>query len=108
MLPFRNLSGDPAQDYFCDGMVEDIATGLSRINWLFVSAPRSADAWRGVEVDSCEIGRMLVNLHGQHEAQTLLDADSQRQILDTFGAASVPEAAAMITSCSPRLLFPAT
>lgn len=35
-----------------------------------------------------EIGRMLVNLHGQHEAQTLLDADSQRQILDTFGASA--------------------
>jgi len=38
VLPFQNMSGDPEQDYFCDGMVEDIITGLSRIRWLFVIA----------------------------------------------------------------------
>ena len=38
VLPFQNMSGDVEQDYFCDGMVEDIITGLSRIRWLFVIA----------------------------------------------------------------------
>src|SRR5207247_10273238 len=38
VLPFQNLSGDPAQDYFADGMVEAIITGLSRIKWLLVLA----------------------------------------------------------------------
>jgi adenylate cyclase len=36
VLPFQNMSGDPEQDYFADGMVDDIITGLSRIKWLFV------------------------------------------------------------------------
>src|SRR5215212_7815817 len=47
VLPFRNLSGDPTQDYFCDGMAEDITGGLSRINWLFVTARRSGAVYRG-------------------------------------------------------------
>ena len=38
VLPFQNMSGDPEQEYFVDGMVEDITTGLSRIKWLFVIA----------------------------------------------------------------------
>src|SRR6516162_655197 len=38
VLPFQNMSGDPEQEYFVDGMVEDIITGLSRIKWLFVIA----------------------------------------------------------------------
>jgi len=51
------LSGDPAQDYFCEGMAEDITAGLSRINWLFVIARSSGDAWRGAH--QCEAGRAL-------------------------------------------------
>ncbi len=42
VLPFTNMSGDPEQDYFADGMVEDIITGLSRIKWLFVVARNSS------------------------------------------------------------------
>jgi DNA-binding winged helix-turn-helix (wHTH) protein len=42
VLPFTNLSGDPQQDYFADGIVDDIITGLARINWLFVIARNSA------------------------------------------------------------------
>ena len=38
MLPFANMSGDPEQEYFADGMVEEIITALSRIRWLFVIA----------------------------------------------------------------------
>jgi TolB-like protein len=41
VLPFANLSGDPEQDYFADGMVDDIITGLARIKWLFVIARNS-------------------------------------------------------------------
>ena len=40
VLPFANLSGDPEQEYFADGMVEEIITALSRIRWLFVIAPQ--------------------------------------------------------------------
>ena len=42
VLPFTNLSGDPEQEYFADGMVEDIIAGLSRIKWLFVIARNRA------------------------------------------------------------------
>ncbi|RWL19823.1 MAG: transcriptional regulator, partial [Mesorhizobium sp.] len=41
VLPFSNLSGDPQQEYFADGMVDDIITGLARIKWLFVIARNS-------------------------------------------------------------------
>ena len=47
VLPFQNMSGDPEQDYFCDGMVEDIITGLSRIRWLFVIARNSSFVYKG-------------------------------------------------------------
>jgi TolB-like protein len=59
VLPFRNLSGDPAQEYLCDGMAEDITAGLSRIKWLFVTARSSAAIYRGHEVDPREAGRAL-------------------------------------------------
>ena len=47
VLPFQNMSGDSEQDYFCDGMVEDIITGLSRIKWLFVIARNSSFVYKG-------------------------------------------------------------
>ena len=47
VLPFANLSGDPEQDYFADGMVDDIITGLARINWLFVIARNSTFTYKG-------------------------------------------------------------
>ncbi len=59
VLPFQNMSGDVEQDYFCDGMVEDIITGLSRINWLFVIARNSSFAYKGKAVDMKQIGREL-------------------------------------------------
>jgi len=51
VLPFDNMSGDAEQDYFADGMVEDIITGLSRIKWLFVIARNSSFVYRGRSVD---------------------------------------------------------
>jgi adenylate cyclase len=46
VLPFTNMSGDPEQDYFADGVVEDIITGLSRIRWLFVIARNSSFVYK--------------------------------------------------------------
>jgi TolB-like protein len=59
VLPFQNLSGDPRQDYSADGVVEDIITGLARINWLFVMARISSFSYKGQAVDVKRIGREL-------------------------------------------------
>jgi adenylate cyclase len=59
VLPFANMSGDPEQDYFVDGMVEDIITGLSRIKWLFVIARNSSFAYKGKSPDIRQVGRDL-------------------------------------------------
>ena len=59
VLPFQNMSGDPEQDYFADGMVEDIVTGLSRIKWLFVIARNSSFVYKGKAVDVRQVGREL-------------------------------------------------
>ncbi len=58
-LPFLNLSGDSEQEYFADGMVEDIISGLSRIGWLFVIARNSTFAYKGRVVDVKQVGREL-------------------------------------------------
>jgi len=59
VLPFNNLSGDPEQEYFADGMVEEIITTLSRIHWLFVIARNSTFAYKGQNVDVKRVGREL-------------------------------------------------
>ncbi len=59
VLPFTNLSGDPEQDYFADGIVEDIITGLSRIKWIFVIARNSSFAYKDKAMDVKEVGREL-------------------------------------------------
>jgi len=59
VLPFRNLSGDPEQEYFADGMVEEIITALSRIRWLFVIACNSSLIYKGQTVDVRRVGREL-------------------------------------------------
>jgi TolB-like protein/class 3 adenylate cyclase/Tfp pilus assembly protein PilF len=59
VLPFQNMSGDPEQDYFADGMVEDIITGLSRIKWLFVIARNSSFIYKGKAIDVRQAGREL-------------------------------------------------
>ena len=56
VLPFPNMSGDPEQEYFADGMVEEIITALSRIRWLFVIARNSSFTYKGKAVD-IEAGR---------------------------------------------------
>jgi TolB-like protein len=59
VLPFTNLSGDREQEYFADGIVEEITTALSRIRWLFVIARNSSFAFKGRAVDVKDIGRQL-------------------------------------------------
>ena len=59
VLPFQNMSGDPEQEYFADGMVDDIITGLSRIKWLFVIARNSTFTYKGRAVDVKQVGREL-------------------------------------------------
>jgi TolB-like protein len=59
VLPFRNMSGDPEQDYFADGMVEDLITALSRLRWLFVIARQSTFVYKGRTVDVRQVGREL-------------------------------------------------
>ena len=59
VLPFSNLGGGTEEDYFIDGMVDDIITGLARINWLFVIARNSSFAYKGRTMDVKQIGREL-------------------------------------------------
>jgi adenylate cyclase len=59
VLPFQNMSGDPEQEYFADGMVEDIITALSRFKWLFVIARNSSFTFKGKAADIKEVGRRL-------------------------------------------------
>ncbi|MDA9435154.1 winged helix-turn-helix domain-containing tetratricopeptide repeat protein [Bradyrhizobium sp. CCBAU 51627] len=59
VLPFANMSGDPEQEYFADGMVEEITTALSRFKWLFVIARNSSFTFKGKAVDIREVGRRL-------------------------------------------------
>jgi adenylate cyclase len=59
VLPFQNISGDPEQEYFVDGMVEEIITALSRIKWLFVIARNSSFTYKGQTADVKQVGREL-------------------------------------------------
>jgi len=59
VLPFQNMSGDPEQEYFADGIVEDIISGLSRFKWLFVIARNSTFAYKGQHIDIKKAGREL-------------------------------------------------
>ena len=59
VLPFANMSGDPEQEYFADGMVEEITTALSRIRWLFVIARNSSFTYKGQAIDVKQVGREL-------------------------------------------------
>jgi adenylate cyclase len=59
VLPFQNMGGDHEQEYFADGMVEEIITALSRIRWLFVIARNSSFTYKGQAVDVKRVGREL-------------------------------------------------
>jgi adenylate cyclase len=59
VLPFQNMSGDPEQEYFADGMVEEITTAISRFPWLFVIARNSSFSYKGKAVDVRQVAREL-------------------------------------------------
>src|SRR5271167_3404238 len=59
VLPFANMSGDPEQEYFADGMVEEITTAISRLPWLFVIARNSSFTYKGRLVDVKQVAREL-------------------------------------------------
>ena len=59
VMPFANMSGDPEQEYFADGMVEEIITALSRIRWLFVIARNSTFTYKGQAIDVKQVGGEL-------------------------------------------------
>src|SRR5215467_13357928 len=59
VLPFQNMSGDPEQEYFADGMAEDIITALSRLPWLFVIARNSSFTYKSRAVDVKQVAREL-------------------------------------------------
>ncbi len=59
VLPFTNMSDDPEQEYFADGMVEEITTALGRMRWLFVIARNSSFTYKGKAVDVKQVGREL-------------------------------------------------
>src|SRR6266852_3331055 len=59
VLPFQNISGDPEQEYFADGMVEEIITALSRLRWFFVVARNSTFTYKGRGVGVKQVGREL-------------------------------------------------
>lgn len=123
VLPFENMSGDPEQEYFADGMVEEIITALSRFKWLFVIARNSSFTFKGRAVDIKEVGRRLgvryvlegsvrkaagkVRITGQ-----LIDAVTdahiwadrfERDLTDVF-ALQDEVTAAVVSTIEPRLL----
>ena len=59
VLPFQNMSGDPEQEYFADGVVEDITTAIACLRWLFVIARNSSFTYKGKSVDVKQVGREL-------------------------------------------------
>ena len=82
VLPFQNLSGDPEQEYFVDGVVEDIITALSRTGWLFVIARNSSFTYKGQAHDIRRVGRDLgvrYVLEGSIRRASIHRADSIRR-----------------------------
>jgi adenylate cyclase len=59
VLPFQNMSGDPEQEYFADGISEDIITAISKLHWFFVIARNSSFVYKGQTIDVKRIGREL-------------------------------------------------
>src|SRR6516164_6848222 len=123
VLPFENMSGDPEQEYFADGMVEEIITALSRFKLLFVIARNSSFTFKGKAVDVKEVGRRLgvryvlegsvrkaagkVRIAGQ-----LIDATTgahlwadrfERELTDVF-ALQDEVTAAVVSAIQPKLL----
>jgi TolB-like protein len=91
VLAFANLNDDPEQEYFADGMVDDIITALSRIKWLFVIARNSTFAYKGRTIDAKQIGREL-GVHYVIEGSVRKASDRVRisvQLIDATTGANI-------------------
>jgi TolB-like protein len=91
VLPFQNLSGDPEQEYFADGMVEDITTAISRLPWLFVIARNSSFTYKGKSVDVKQVAREL-GVHYVLEGSVRKAGNRVRitgQLIDTASGAHI-------------------
>ena len=91
VLPFQNMSGDPDQEYFVDGMVEEITTALSRIGWLFVIARNSSFTYKGRAIDVRQVAREL-GVRYMLEGSTRKAGDRVRiagQLIDTATGAHI-------------------
>jgi adenylate cyclase len=123
VLPFQNMSGDPEQEYFADGMVEDIITALSRFKSLFVIARNSSFTYKGKVVDIKQVGRELgvqyvlegsvrkaggrVRITGQlidAQANAHLWADKFDGSLDEVFSLQDDVASSVVGAIAPRLL----
>src|SRR5215469_1376829 len=78
VLPFQNMSGDPEQEYFADGMVEEIITALSRIRWLFVIARNSTFTYKGQSIEVRRVGRELPSASTAAQAASTRSAAASR------------------------------
>ncbi len=91
VLPFRNLSGDPAQDYFADAVTDDLTTDLSRVPGAFVIARATAFTYKGRSVDAREVGRecgvryLLEGSIQKQEQKVQINA----QLIDTKSGAAI-------------------
>ncbi len=91
VLPFINLSGDPEQDYFADGMVEEITTAIARCPWLFVIARTSSYTYKGKTIDVRQVAREL-GVRYVLEGSVRKSADRVRiagQLIDTTTEAHI-------------------
>ena len=91
VLPFNNMSGDPEQEYFADGMAEEIITALSRCSWLFVIARNSSFTYKGKSVDVRQVGREL-GVHYVLEGSVRRGGDRLRctgQLIDATSGAHI-------------------
>ena len=89
VLPFANLSGDPSQDYFADGLTDDLTTDLSRISGSFVIARNTAFTYKGKSIDTKEIGKEL-GVRYMLEGSVRRDQDRVRvnaQLIDAHSGA---------------------
>src|SRR5690606_10783372 len=98
VLPFENLSGDPAQDYFADGVTEDIITALARFRWFLVVSRNSSFAFRGRPVSAAEIASAL-------GVRYLLEGSVRRSAGSVRIAAHLVDAASAIQLWAERYDF---
>jgi TolB-like protein len=103
-LPFTNMSGDPARDYFADGMTEDIITELSHFRWLFVIARNSTFTYKGRAVDIKQVGREL-GVRYVLEGGVRQASDRIRITAQLIDAVTAPTARASGTTASPACLL---